>query len=116
MSLSSALGYYHFARTRGRQYLDDVRPWLQLGMVGSVATKYLGLTTTQSVLVGVAILVLAEIAMLAFGWFDARNGIIRAQQALSNEQDPFRVEMLARAASIERELTALREWATRTGA
>jgi len=35
MSLSSALGYYHFARTRGRQYLDDVRPWLQLGMVAA---------------------------------------------------------------------------------
>ena len=83
---------------------------------GSVATKYLGLTTTQSVLVGVAILVLAEIAMLVFGWFDARNGIIRAQQALVNEQDPFRVEMLARVASIERELMALRQWATRTGA
>ena len=83
---------------------------------GSVATKYLGLTTTQSVLVGVGILVLAEIAMLAFGWFDARNGIIRAQQALVNEQDPFRVEMLARVASIERELMALRQWATRTGA
>ncbi len=115
MSLSSALGYYHFARTRGRQYLDDVRPWLQAAFVGSAATKYLGLTTTQSVLVGVAILLLAEIAMLVFGWFDHKNGIIEAQQRLNNLQDPFRVEMLERAAAIERELTALRIWATRTG-
>ncbi len=105
MAFSQSLAYYHFARTRGRQYVDDIRPWLQVAFVGSAATKYLGLTTTQSVLVGLGIMLLAELAMLGFGWFDHHNGIIRAQQQLNNLQDPYRVEMLARAAAIERLLT-----------
>jgi hypothetical protein len=116
MTLSSALGYVHFARNRGRDYLDSMRPWVQVALLGSAVTRYLGWSTEQAIWAGVIVLALSEVAMLACGVFDHRTGVIRAQQRLNNEQDPYRMEMLARAERIEAELTRLREWATRTGA
>ena len=88
------LGYYHFARTRGRDTLDSIQPWVKIGIIGAPAAKYLGLSTEWAIVFGISIILGAEIAMVLLGAFDHTRGVIERQVALNNSQDPWKVETL----------------------
>ena len=114
--LGAHLGRFLFYRNRGGEYSQLAKGWVTPIGVVAAAAKYLGLDGWSATLVGLAVPVVIESCAWAAGWLDIRLGGARRQMRLANLQDPFRVEMLERAAAIERELTALRVWATRTGA
>jgi hypothetical protein len=114
--LGAHLGRFLFYRNRGGEYSQLAKGWVTPVGVVAAAAKYLGLDGWSATLVGVSVPVVIESCALLFGWVDIRLGGAHRQQALNNEQDEWKEEMRQRAASIERELTALREWATRTGA
>ncbi len=92
------LGTYYAWRTRGRETLQSVEPWIKIAMGGAFLSGYRnlgGLTWWQSLGVGLAILIVAEVIMVLLGSFDFRNGVIRRQVQMGNEQDPWKVETLA---------------------
>lgn len=115
-SFNGRMSYWYFVRTRGREFLQTVEPWLKIALGSSALTLYGGGTIRQSLWVLVGVIAASEVFMALWGIYDHRAGNMERQQALNNLQDPWKVEMQERAANIERELTALRQWATRSGA
>lgn len=114
--LGQRAGRFLFYRNRGGEYSQLAKGWVTpIGVVTATA-KYLGLDGWAAVAVGLAIPLVIESLALGVGWFDIRLGGAHQQQALNNAQDEWKIEMRTRAAAIEREITALRQWATRTGA
>jgi hypothetical protein len=87
------LGTYHAWRTRGRETLQSIEPWVKIAVLGAPAAHYLGLSAGWSVAVGVGIVAGAEVAMLLLGAFDYRHGVLERQQRLLNAQDPWKIEM-----------------------
>ena len=67
---------------------------LKIAVVGTPAAHYLGLPAGWSVVLGAAFLVVWELGMLAFGFFDYRFGIVRQQTQVNNEQDPWKQEVV----------------------
>ena len=110
--LGAHLGRFLFYRNRGGEYSQLAKGWVTPIGVVAAAAKYLGLDGWSATLVGLAVPLLVESCAFAAGWLDIRWGGARRQMALSNVQDPWKVEMQERAASIEREVRALRAWAT----
>ena len=92
------LGTYHAWRTRGRETLQSIEPWIKIAMGGAFLSGYRnlgGLTWWQALGVGLGIVLIAELMMLLLGAFDFRNGVISRQTQLNNEQDPWKVRTLA---------------------
>lgn len=92
------LGTYHAWRTRGRETLQSIEPWIKIAMGGAFLSGYRnlgGLTWWQALGVGLGIVLIAEVTMLVLGAFDFRNGVISRQTQLNNEQDPWKVRTLA---------------------
>lgn len=102
------LGTYHFWRTRGKETLQPVEPFLKIAVVGAPAAHYLGLTPFWSVAFGISIIVGSELAMLVLGWFDSHQGVIRRQQQLNNIQDDVKMQTLYTLQDILKELQDLR--------
>ena len=88
------LGTWHFWRTRGKETLQAVEPWVKIAVMGAPAAHYLGLSAGWSVMLGLSIIVGSETAMLVLGWFDHKRGVILAQQQWANEQDAVKMETL----------------------
>ena len=92
------LGTYHAWRTRGRETLQSIEPWIKIAMGGAFLSGYRnlgGLAWWQALGVGLGIVLIAEVTMLVLGAFDFRNGVISRQTQLNNEQDPWKVRTLA---------------------
>jgi hypothetical protein len=90
-----AVAYWHFVRTRGRDTLDTLRPWLQLAFIGGASTKIMGFSTGQSLKTALALILGSELLMFLLGVMDHRAGVIERQMVLNNSQDPWKMETLA---------------------
>ena len=91
------LGTYYAWRTRGRDTVQTIEPWIKIAMGGAFLSGYRNLGTLpwwEALAIGGGILVAAEVAMVCLGAFDFRNGVIHRQTQLNNEQDPWKVRVL----------------------
>lgn len=108
MNLSERLGRLQYLRGKSQWYLETVRAWITPAAAAGAYVKYLGFSTTTSLLVALLLPAVVEAFGYLLGRFLWEGGGVETEYRMAMERDPWKMQTLVRLTKIQRLLELAR--------
>lgn len=104
MNLSGRLGKYQYLRGKSAFYIEAIRSWVMPGSAAGAFAKYLGFSSSFSLVVAVGVPLVVEALGFLLGRFLWERGGVQVEYQMALDTDPYKVRSLALLEDIREEL------------